>query len=321
MDETVGRLEEEVDEGLFTKGAQAAVTLGGETVLHLTLGDDGVGRPMEATTPLRVYCAIKPVTALAVGRLVDDDLVDLDEPLRAHLSGFDCLGEATAARHVLTHTAGVHEPPGLAVEATPPAQRAGFLEGVSVPPGWRIGQQAAYSEYLGWYLLGRLIEHVTATPVGDHLRTELLGPLGLDNTFVGMTAEQYHSVSGRLGVNVDLRAHQPYPMLFERTERVVREANCAHGGYTTAADLCRLYATLLRARSEPVDPHLPEPATVTELTTTARHSFDAVLDRECGYGLGFMTELAGHHYGRDCSPRSFGHSGYVGSSLAFADPT
>ena len=33
-----------------------------------------------------------------------------------------------------------------------------------------------------------------------------------------------------------------------------------------------------------------------------------------------MTSLAGHRFGKECSPRSFGHSGNVGSSFAFADP-
>ncbi len=48
--------------------------------------------------------------------------------------------------------------------------------------------------------------------------------------------------------------------------------------------------------------------------------FDEVLDRECEYGLGFMTDLAHHAFGPVCSPSSFGHSGNVGSSFAFADP-
>ena len=33
-----------------------------------------------------------------------------------------------------------------------------------------------------------------------------------------------------------------------------------------------------------------------------------------------MTSLAEHAFGRHCSPRSFGHSGNVGSSFAWADP-
>ena len=56
-------------------------------------------------------------------------------------------------------------------------------------------------------------------------------------------------------------------------------------------------------------------------TTAARPvTFDVVLDRPCEHGLGFMTALKGHAFGSACSPRSFGHSGNVGATVAFADP-
>jgi hypothetical protein len=33
-----------------------------------------------------------------------------------------------------------------------------------------------------------------------------------------------------------------------------------------------------------------------------------------------MTNLIDHRFGVECSPESFGHSGNIGSSFAFADP-
>ena len=287
MEETVRRLEEEVDEGLFTRGVQVAITHGGEDVLDLALGDDGLGRPMAAGTLLRVYCAIKPVTALAVGRLVDDGALELDAPLHHRLPRYACLSEETTLRHVLEHTAGLHNPPGVTVEMVPPAERVRFLERVPEAPGWRMGHDAAYSEHLGWHLLGRLIEEVTGTPVGEHLRAQVLEPLGLGATYIGMTGEEVAAALPRLGVNVDLRADRAYPMLFERTERVLREVSCGHGGYTTAADLCRLYGLVLRGRREVVDPHLPGPATLTEMTTTQ----SARLRRGPGSGVRVGTGL------------------------------
>jgi len=56
-------------------------------------------------------------------------------------------------------------------------------------------------------------------------------------------------------------------------------------------------------------------------TSPARPAvYDLVLDRECSYGLGFMTDLHQHAFGDLCSGSSFGHSGNVGTSFAFADP-
>ena len=66
---------------------------------------------------------------------------------------------------------------------------------------------------------------------------------------------------------------------------------------------------------------MPSAAVLGEFCSPARpRVHDAVLDRECTYGLGFMTDLADHQFGQECSPSSFGHSGNVGSSFAFADP-
>src|SRR3954471_14914914 len=79
--ETVERLEAEIEEGLFTRGAQVCVSVADEVVLDIALGEDGLGPPMQVDTVFRVYCTIKPVTAIAVANLVDAGLVDLDRPL------------------------------------------------------------------------------------------------------------------------------------------------------------------------------------------------------------------------------------------------
>ena len=78
---TTELLEAEIEEGLFTRGAQVAVDVYGEGQGSLAMGDDGRGTPVEQDTVFRVYCTIKPVTVLAVAKLVDDGTLDLDEPL------------------------------------------------------------------------------------------------------------------------------------------------------------------------------------------------------------------------------------------------
>src|SRR5688500_7724988 len=74
-------MEDEVEEGLFTRGAQVAVQVAGVEVFSSATGEAGNGTPMAVDSVLRVYCAIKPVTALAIARQVDDGALDLDEPL------------------------------------------------------------------------------------------------------------------------------------------------------------------------------------------------------------------------------------------------
>lgn len=81
FEKTRERIEDQVDEGLFTPGAQMVVELDGEPVLDIALGESGTGEPMSPEHVFRVYCTIKPITAVAVARLVDSGAVDLDEPL------------------------------------------------------------------------------------------------------------------------------------------------------------------------------------------------------------------------------------------------
>jgi CubicO group peptidase (beta-lactamase class C family) len=316
-------LEREIDEGLFSRGAQVHIAVDGEPVLDVALGSAGLGQDVSAETIFKVYCSIKPVTTLAVAHLVDAGRVDLDEPLQAVLPGFKVLarGDVTL-RHVLTHTAGLQYPSAVSMELLPPHERRPFLERYPGEPGWRVGTDAAYSEYFAWQLLGWLIETVTGEPLREHLRGAVLDPLGLDDTWVGMTPEEYAVNLERLGVNFDLHGGwQAFPMLVERTERVCCETNCSYGGYTNARDLARLYSALLAQLQGAPVPALPSPPTLSAFCSRARaRTHDSVLQRECEFGLGFMTNLVDHRFGVECSPESFGHSGNVGSSFAFADP-
>jgi len=318
---TLDRIDQQVDDDLFTKGAQLAVEIDGERVLDVALGDTGMAGSMTPEHVFRVYCTIKPVTTLAIARLVDAGAIDLDAPLATRLPDLTRLGEGTTLRHVLTHTAGLLRPQGVEMEVVQPAKRWDAITRARPPRGWRLGIDAGYSEYVAWNVIGALIERVTGTPLREHLRDTIILPLGLTSTWIGMTAEEHREVLPRLGVNAFVRDLSFIPMLFERTERVCTETNPAHGGYTNARDLAHMYASILgRLGGEPIDA-LPSTETLAEFCSPARPSvYDKVLDRECSFGLGFMTELRQHAFGDRCGPQSFGHSGNVGTSFGFADP-
>jgi CubicO group peptidase (beta-lactamase class C family) len=318
---TTERLEHELDERLFTRGAQMTVTIAGERVFDVALGDAGTGADATPDHVFRVYCTIKPVLAVAVAQLVDDGVLDLDEPIASRLPSVQALSDGVTLRHLLTHTAGLHGLRGLEMELVAPERRRAMVEKTRRPTVWNVGVDAGYSEYTAWNVAGWVVEDATGTPLREHLRSTLLDPLGLDDTFIGMTHDEYTAVAPRLGVNHDMRDLQSFPMLFERTERVCTETNPAHGGYTNARDLARFYDALLDALAGDDVAGLPSAAVLSSFCTTARPAvYDEVLDRVCPYGLGFMTELDQHAFGDACSASSFGHSGNVGSSFAFADP-
>jgi CubicO group peptidase (beta-lactamase class C family) len=317
---TLDRMQQQLDDGLFTRGAQIAVEVEGVRLLDVAIGDDGTGAAMTPEHVFRVYCTIKPFTAVAVARLVDRGEADLDAPLRATLPDLDVLGDDVTLAHVLTHTAGLQRPMAVEMELVPAGRRRAAVARAPRPPGWRIGADAAYSEYAGWQVLGWFIEATTGDDLREHLRRHVFEPAGLDATWIGMTRDEFATVLPRLGVNADMRNLSGFPMLFERSVRVCTETNVAHGGYTTARDLARFYSVVLDGRRSDRE-GLPRAATLQRFTSTRRPPvYDQVLARECAYGYGFMTELDAHAFGDRIGAASFGHSGNVGSSFAFADP-
>jgi len=319
---TAALLAQEVKDGLFTRGAQVTVRLGGEVVLDTALGDAGLGQEVTPETVFRVYCTIKPITAVAVVGLVDRGQLDLEEPVVDRLPNLKGMPPEARIVDLLDHTAGLHRIAAVRMEMLPPAKQRDILERAAPPAGWRVGRDAGYSEYAAWNLLGWIVADITGEGLRSYLRRAVIEPLGLADTWVGMTEDEYDEVLPRLGVNYDLTDYlQGFPMVIERTPRWCCEVNPAHGGYTTARDLARFYDAILERLDGGGNDALPSPEALATATSAVRpRVFDEVLDRECEYGLGFMTDLAHHAFGPMCSPSSFGHSGNVGSSFAFADP-
>ncbi len=315
------RLEYELEDGGFTRGAQVVVDVDGARVLDLAVGDNGLGAPLVPEHIFRVYCTIKPILAVVVAQLVEAGVVTLDEPLSETLPDMRALEGGATLRHVMTHTAGLHTLMGITMDIAPPSKRREIVGRVSRPLGWQLGRDAGYSEYAGWQIIGWLVEARTGEPLREYLRRQVLDPLGLTDTYIGMTHDEYVAALPMIGVNRDLRKRGTFPMLFERSERVCTEVNPAHGGYANARDLATFYSAILGRLGGDNDDALPSAATLAAFTQTVRAPvFDVVLDRECPYGLGFMTSLDQHAFGEVCSPASFGHSGNVGTSFAFAEP-
>jgi CubicO group peptidase (beta-lactamase class C family) len=321
MDRTRQRLQKEATSGASTRGVQVVVTHRGREVLNLACGEDGVGRPMTPETVSRVYCSIKPMVAIAVAAAIQDGLLTLDEPLEAHLPRVIGLSDGVTARHVLTHTAGLHLPTAPQMEVVVPSKRRDLLERMMRQPGWRVGIDAAFSEYTGWIILGWLLEAVSNEPLREYLRATVLDPLNLTDTWIGMTDAEFRAVVPRLGVSHDLCGPKPMPMFLEASPRWCTETNPAHGGYSTAADLARFYGTLLDWRVDTSNGAGDRQGLVHTFTSTHRvPTYDKTLGRVCPWGLGFMTSLGDHKFGEVCSTTTFGHSGYMGASFAFADP-
>jgi CubicO group peptidase (beta-lactamase class C family) len=319
-------LAREAEERVFGTGGQLYVSVDGTPVLDLAVGVDGLDAPVDRDTLFAVYCAGKPVLALALAALVGDGEVSWDDrvgdvidarPLPEHVAGL-------RVDALLSHTAGLHRLSSVTYLASPPRVRDALALSTRPPDGWRPGD-VAYSEVAAWHVLGLVVEALAGEPARAVARRRVLDPAGTgDDLFVaGMTDEEYDAHRGRIGVNAQVEGPSMIPLLAERNRRMRTLASPAIGNTASARGLGRLYEAILAARRTPASGPLADavpPDALAALVTPHSHGADPVMNRTCGYGLGVMVGLGEHDFGSRVGAGAFGHSGFRGMTAAFADP-
>ena len=318
LEATVARLSSDVEDGFFSTGAQAVVIQDGEVLLDAAFGRDGLGRPMTVETISAVYCAIKPMFTVLLLIAVQEGHLRLDTRLGEVLR----LEENPALAAVqfdelLSHRAGLHLQRSLESAAVSPALRHDIAMKARPPEHWDPGRQGAYSEWLGFYLIGQALEATYAADLSSLLRDRVLIPLGLaSDVFLGLRPELIE----RIGVNVQMQAGDPLPLLIERTGWFAAASDPSLSPFATMRGLARFYAWV-HATLEERESGILAPELLRQACTPARSVVhDQILDLEADWGLGFMTGLSRLGFGPFVSPRAVGHTGQVGTSMAFCDP-
>ncbi len=186
-------------------------------------GDASVSpaRPVAADTPFAVASVTKTFVAAVVMQLVEEGRLSLDDRLSRWVSGIPN-GSRITVRQMLQHTSGIRD-----IFDSPRYVR--LVEGrqghvwtfseikalIGAPlfapgAGWRYSN----SNYI---LLGRIVERVTGMGIARAIRTRILGPLGLRDTwFQGAESQDqqvamgYHRVNGRWKAYGDGTGLRPY---------------------------------------------------------------------------------------------------------------
>jgi CubicO group peptidase (beta-lactamase class C family) len=195
-------------------GLAFALVRGDRVVHSRAWGVDGAGAPTTARTPFLLGSVAKPFTALAVMRLAEAGLIDLDAPVRRYLPWFRLADQATSeqitTRQLLTHTSGLarwavrtdrfdNTADGLARSAR---------ELATVRPATAPGQAHQYSD-ANYMVLGALVETVTGQPFGEHLRRAVLDPLQMRHA--AATAAQARAI----GLPAGHRYYLGHPRRFD----------------------------------------------------------------------------------------------------------
>jgi N-acyl-D-amino-acid deacylase len=253
-------------------GAALAVTDHGRLVYARGYGyaDVASGEKVTPQSLFRIASISKPVTAVAILRLVEQKRLGLDDKVfeilktdrfRPHLADGAKLDErqhAITIRHLLEHRGGWDRDvsfdamfrPVQFAEALGVKPPAGPAEVIRNMLGHRLdfapGERYAYSNY-GYCLLGRVIEQLTLKSYEEYVRQEVLGPLGIRGMRPGKTrldgrqqgeVRYYSPERGRSVFAADVGQSVPQPYGAWHLE-----AMDAHGGWlASAVDLARFAA-------------------------------------------------------------------------------
>jgi CubicO group peptidase (beta-lactamase class C family) len=291
-------------------------------VLDTAVGRTHLHEPFTGDTLSALYCTAKPLVAVAVLRLVAEDELSLDDRLGDVIDDLPAPWIADRSiEEVLGHTAGLHVINTVLARILPERSREGWLYASEPPVGWRFGRDRSYAEFGGWFLLGRAIEDLTGMPFDRYVRTAVLEPYGVpaDDLVLRIEGEDFERLRPRISATYDLTMDQPVPLLAEVGPETAAEWNPAFGAYGTMAAMATFYEGLLGDLAG-ADVVLPAELLLDASTARLPLTPDVTLDRDAGFGLGFMTPLSSHFFGDGPSDAAFGHAGQGGTSFAMADP-
>ena len=202
------------------------------------LGVTSIANPLDVTpdTLFQIGSITKTFTATAVMRLVEQDALALDEPVRTYLPDFRVADEDAASRvtvrQLLTHTGGwlgdYFDDLGSGDDAlTRMIERL-----ATVPQLTPLGARWAYNNS-AFYVAGRIIEIVREQPFERALRELVLEPLELGHSFFFADEVMTHrfAVGHELDDEGGTVVARPWP--------IGRAAHAAGGLVSTVRELLR----------------------------------------------------------------------------------
>lgn len=291
-DEALDAFAEEIAEGVGTDdvgGIVAGVVVDGDLVWAAAFGwaDRAERRPMATSSVSRTGSISKSVTAVLMMRLVDEGVIDLDDPVRRYLPEVDRFAAARPGapavtfRHLASHTAGLMREPDWpeAVEGPIDLWQERVLESIpktafdSIP-----GARYQYSN-IGFGTLGLALSRAAERPFRELVRDEIFIPLGMTGSaFVVVGAElEPRLATGYVVRDDEISSERP---LREHAGRGYKVPN--GGVYSTVADLGRFLGAVSG---------VPGLRILTEESRREMLRIQTPEDPGDGYGLGFRITV------------------------------
>jgi len=257
----------------------------------------------------------KPVaTTTALMLLVDRGRVRLDAPVATYLPDFRAPGTAAVTvRMLLTHTSGLRAdlptPQLRALRSGADLLRAVYAESPRLPPGSRV----VYSD-LNAVLLGEIVARVSGEPLDRFVEREVFQRVGMRDARYRPPAVE----RPRIAPTGMWRGHPVAGVVNDPTAAKLGGVSGNAGVFATGADLARFAQFLLRNGALADGTRLIKPETIRLFTTRAPQADVGPDHRALGWQA-VPTDETISSAGTLFGPRSFGHTGWTGTSM-WIDP-
>ena len=289
--------------------------------------DTGSVAPFVTDSTLFDMASLTKVVATTTAAMIleDEDKLDLDAPVRSYLPELsDTAKSRITVRMILTHSGGF--------EAFAPLWRdhrgrADYLAQINARPlAYAPGDTTIYSDW-DFILAGLIIERITGMTLDQFVATRVWQPLHMGDTGFNPLASSPmptdsactaafrpdHPLLDRIAVTEMDTAYRHI-----HVHGIVHDENaCALGGvaghaglFSSARDVA-VFCQMLLNGGEYGGVRLIRPETIARWT--ARQS--RASSRALGWDTPSDRSSAGHYF----SPRSFGHTGFTGTSI-WIDP-
>ena len=277
------------------------------TVIHFTAHgyrDVESKSPMERDTIVRIYSMTKPVTSVAVLMLMEDGLLNLDDPVSQHLPELsDVRVRGFAGRrvkpktpmtveHLLTHTSGMTygffgvAPVDLLYMKDHPLFKSTNQEMVAkmgtLPLVNHPGTTWRYS--MSTDVLGALVERVSGQTLGEFFQARLFGPMGMVDTGFVVPPSKVERFASSYGLGLKLKEGYADSEFLDPN----RLQSGGGGLVSTASDYLR-FATMLLNEGE-LDGQRYLKASTVKLMTTNRLPDGMRSHVAFGFGLGVRVQ-------------------------------
>jgi len=253
-------------------------------------------------------------TATSLMLLVERGQVRLDEPVSTYIA--ELKGPQTApitVRQLLTHTSGLRadlpEPELKTIRDSAALMARVLRETPRVAPGTRV----IYSD-LNAILLGEVVRRVTGESLDAFVAREVFVPLGLHQTMFRPPSR----LRGRIAPTGVWRGHPVAGIVNDGSAFRLRGVSGNAGVFSTAADVAQFAQFVLRGGTTRDGRRLLREETVRLFTSKATAFGARTEARALGWQAvptGESVSSAGTLFG----PRSYGHTGWTGTSL-WIDP-